>query len=128
MSQKAQKESNAFCANGFAGHCISSPEPPMDFSSSISSSLPDLEKSQLTNLLSEFGDCFKSKPTTVTPRTRHHIDTGDHKPLSQPPHRASAAENDVTSKLIDEMLQQGIVQPRAKESSTVYWRLQNKVT
>ncbi|KAG1130894.1 hypothetical protein G6F37_013584 [Rhizopus arrhizus] len=83
----------------------------MDFSSSINSSLPDLEKSQLTNLLSEFGDCFKSKPTTVTPRTQHHIDTGDHKPLSQPPHRAPAAENDVISKLIDEMLQQGIIQP-----------------
>ncbi|KAG1538756.1 hypothetical protein G6F49_012512 [Rhizopus delemar] len=78
---------------------ISSPAPLMDFSTSISSSLPDPEKSQLTNLLSEFGDCFKSKPTTVTPRTQHHIDTGDHKPLSQPPHRASAAENDVICRI-----------------------------
>ncbi|KAG0734187.1 hypothetical protein G6F29_012897 [Rhizopus arrhizus] len=89
----------------------SKPNPKPSFSDAIDSSLPVSENARLANLLSEFDDCFKSKATSVTPLTQHHVDTGDHRPLSQPPHRTSAAENDVISNLIDEMLQQGIIQP-----------------
>jgi hypothetical protein len=43
--------------------------------------------------------------------TTHHIDTADSKPIASPPHRASASENDLIGSLIDDMLQQGIIQP-----------------
>ncbi|KAG1114109.1 hypothetical protein G6F61_010372 [Rhizopus arrhizus] len=69
------------------------------------------ERAALIDLLEEFPDCFNSKPTSITPLVQHSIDTGDSRPLSQPPHRASAAENETIDSLLDEMLQQGIIQP-----------------
>ncbi|KAG0929312.1 hypothetical protein G6F29_012095 [Rhizopus arrhizus] len=74
----------------------------------------------MTSLLQDFSDCFDSTPRSTTPLVQHHIDTGDARPISSPPHRASAAENDTINGLIDEMLQQGIIRPsRSPWSSPV---------
>lgn len=70
-----------------------------------------MQHEAMQRLLHDFSDCFNSKPTTVTPLVKHTIDTGDSRPLSQPPHRTSAAENETIDSLLDDMLQQGIVQP-----------------
>lgn len=63
----------------------------------------------MKKVLGEFSDCFASKASTVTPLVQHHIDTGDQRPLSQPPHRVSGAENDTINGLLKEMLEQGII-------------------
>lgn len=94
--------------------CQSSSKQPVvspEFDSVIGTQLSQDERSAIRTLLEEFQDCFNSKATTVTPLVQHTIDTGDSRPLSQPPHRTSAAENETIDSLLDEMLQQGIVQP-----------------
>ena len=65
----------------------------------------------MVDLLTDFSDCFDSSPASTTPSVKHVIDTGDERPISSPPHRASVAENDTINGLIDEMLQQGIIRP-----------------
>ncbi|KAG0927159.1 hypothetical protein G6F57_014373 [Rhizopus arrhizus] len=84
---------------------------PVDFSPYIGQHLSHSEQTAMQELLQEFPACFNSKPTTVTPLVKHTIDTGDSRPLSQPPHRASAAENETIDSLIDDMLKQGIIRP-----------------
>lgn len=62
-------------------------------------------------MLSEFLDCFQSTASSTTHAIQHHIDTGSSRPISSPPHRTSAAENDLISDLVDDMLAQGIIRP-----------------
>ena len=83
----------------------------LDFSRSIGEGLSVSEGDAMNGLLGEFSDCFNTVASSVTPLVQHSINTGDHRPISQPPHRTSAAENETISTLIDEMLQQGIVRP-----------------
>ncbi|KAG2190855.1 hypothetical protein INT47_006713, partial [Mucor saturninus] len=84
---------------------------PQDFTASIGNNLQASEVNALKDLLGEFSDCFEKTASTVTPLVQHTINTGTHRPIAQPPHRASAAENETIGGLIDEMLQQGIVRP-----------------
>ncbi|KAI7895283.1 uncharacterized protein EV154DRAFT_574121 [Mucor mucedo] len=56
-----------------------------DFSPFIGQHLSPSEHASMTILLQEFPDCFSSKPSSVTPRVQHSIDTGNTRPLSQPP-------------------------------------------
>lgn len=87
----------------------SAPVTTLDMSSSIGDTLSGVETATLKGLLNEYSDCFATKASSVTPLVQHHIDTGDHRPLSQPPHRVSAAENDTITGLLEEMLEQGII-------------------
>ncbi|KAG1468800.1 hypothetical protein G6F56_003628 [Rhizopus delemar] len=96
------------------------PSRPLDFKPTLGSSLTPDQTSQMVQLLENFTDCFDSSPTSTTPLVQHHIDTENEKPISSAPHRASAAENETINGLIDEMLQQGIIQPsRSPWSSPV---------
>ncbi|KAG1138813.1 hypothetical protein G6F38_010280 [Rhizopus arrhizus] len=89
----------------------SSASPTVDFSPYIGKHLSPSEREAMQALLQEFPDCFNSKPTSVTPLVKHDIDTGESRPLSQPPYRASAAENETIDSLLDDMLKQGIIRP-----------------
>ncbi|KAG0736172.1 hypothetical protein G6F33_011893 [Rhizopus arrhizus] len=84
----------------------------LDLSGSLGDSLSATETEQMTQLLREFSDCFDSSHRSTTHLVKHHIDTGNERPIASAPHRASAAENDTINGLTDEMLQQGIIRPR----------------
>ncbi|KAI7887936.1 uncharacterized protein EV154DRAFT_566921 [Mucor mucedo] len=68
-----------------------SPGPSLDFASSLGDSLTGNKADTLKKVLREYSDWFASKASTVTPSVQHHIDTGDQRLLSQPPHRVSGA-------------------------------------
>jgi hypothetical protein len=63
----------------------------------------------MTQLLSDFIDCFESTPTSTTPLVKQHIDTGDAKLIASSPHRALAAENNTINGFLEDMLQQEII-------------------
>ncbi|BHF81940.1 hypothetical protein SprV_0802507500 [Sparganum proliferum] len=68
---------------------------------------------QLSDLLASFSDLF-SWSTDTLGRTRlvqHTIDTGDAKPIWQPPRRIPVRYRDEVDKLLDELLQAKIIQP-----------------
>ena len=88
------------------------------------------EEQQLTDLVSEFMDIFalcssELGRTTVVKHhidtgdhrpvrhsvVKHHIDTGDHRPVRQPPRRVPFALRDTVTKLVEEMLEQGVIVP-----------------
>lgn len=83
----------------------------LDFSEAFDASLSTTQVQQIMAFLQDFTDCFDNTLHSTTTLVQHHIHTGDAKPVSNPPHRASAAENDTINGLIDEMLQQGIIRP-----------------
>ena len=42
---------------------------------------------------------------------QHHVDSGDHTPIKQPPHRLSFSRSETVSNLIDDVMKKGIIQP-----------------
>jgi len=42
---------------------------------------------------------------------KHTIDTGNAKPVNQPPHRTSPAERQIIRDMTNEMLANGVIQP-----------------
>lgn len=69
------------------------------------------QSSELLRTLNKFISCFRpGKQLPTTHLLKHHIDTGDSRPLSIAPHRASFKQNADSSRMIDDMLDQGIIQ------------------
>lgn len=73
----------------------------------------DLDSQQvfeLRNLLLKYNTCFNDK-TGRTSLTRHHIDTGNSKPIKLRPYRVSPARQSTISNQIHQMLHDGIIEP-----------------
>ncbi|CAC5374786.1 unnamed protein product [Mytilus coruscus] len=66
----------------------------------------------IAKLLIQFSNTFSKNETDLglTQLTEHSIDTGDAKPVRQPPRRVPMAYANDEKKLIDQMLDQGIIQ------------------
>ena len=75
--------------------------------------LGDDELKQLKELLRESADVFALDDSELgcTDLVRHVIDTGDHSPVRQPPHRTPMVYRDKIEQLVDEMQGRGIIQP-----------------
>ena len=71
------------------------------------------EMKQLKELLRESADVFALDDSELgcTDLVRHVIDTGDHSPLRQPPHRTPMVYRDKIEQLVDEMQGRGIIRP-----------------
>ena len=65
---------------------------------------------QLENLLLQYRSCFNNKPGR-TSLTQHHIDTGTSKPIKLRPYHVSPARQKVISHQIQQMLNDGIIEP-----------------
>ena len=78
-----------------------------------SGGLDDSQKKQLYSLLVEFRDVFSNGSGDIgrTSLTSHKIDTGDQKPIKEPPRRPPLAKVDIVQKAIKEMHEQGVVEP-----------------
>ncbi|CAF3358581.1 unnamed protein product [Rotaria socialis] len=74
------------------------------------SDLNSEQVAQLQNLLLKYRTCFNEK-TGRTSLTRHHIDTGDSKPIKLRPYRVSPARQSIIYNQIQQMLQDGIIEP-----------------
>ena len=70
------------------------------------------EKKQLLALMVEYADVFSLSNNKLgrTAVLKHHIDTGDSKPVHLPPRRIPQACRDEVRKLIHDMLEQGAIQ------------------
>lgn len=75
--------------------------------------LTSTQKNNLTNLLDEFSDIFSSGPEDLgrTGIVKHHIDTGSHPPIKQPPRRVPMHQQETMHKHVEEMLQHSVVKP-----------------
>ena len=71
------------------------------------------EEQLLIDLVSKFADIFAlcSSELGQTTVVEHHIDTGDHRPVRQPPRRVPFALRETVAKLVEEMLDQGVIVP-----------------
>ena len=68
---------------------------------------------QLKELVRDSADVFALDDSELgcTDLVRHVIDTGDHSPIRQPPHRTPMVYRDKIEQLVDEMQGRGIIQP-----------------
>ena len=75
--------------------------------------MPDQERGKLRELVREYRDVFAltNSELGITDIVHHRIETGDSKPIKLPPHRISPAKIPVIQKELQEMLNQGVVQP-----------------
>ncbi|CAF1639495.1 unnamed protein product, partial [Didymodactylos carnosus] len=71
--------------------------------------LDDRQKQQLRGLLSKFEECFSDTPGR-TDILKHHIDTGDSRPIKLRPYRVSPPLKRIISEEISQMLKQGIIE------------------
>jgi hypothetical protein len=73
---------------------------------------PD-EREELNKLLLRNIDRFAVNPKkpTTTSRTTHVIDTGDARPINVPPYRIAKSEEEYIEKEIEEMKENGIIEP-----------------
>lgn len=81
-------------------------------------SVGEEEDRELKNLLEEFNDVFALDPMEVgqTDLVQHHINTGEHAPVKQPPRRIPFSMRAKVEALVEEMLGNGII-----EHSTSPW-------
>ncbi len=75
--------------------------------------LTDSQATELHTLLLSYADVFAENETDLghTDVTQHRIDTGEAKPIRQPPRRVPAAYRQENQKLLQDMLKRNIVQP-----------------
>ena len=78
-----------------------------------STKLPPTELDQLRALVQEYTDLFALSTAELgqTSVVTHSINTGDHPPVRQPPHRIPFALRERVCQLSDDMLNQGIIEP-----------------
>ena len=78
-----------------------------------SEGLDDSQKDQLYSLLVEFKDVFSDGLSDIgrTSLTSHQIDTGGQKPIKQQPRRLPLAKVEMAQKAIEEMHEQGVIEP-----------------
>ena len=82
---------------------------PLDLTSST---LDFDQLTQLKALIAEYRDIFALKPEELgrTGLVQHRIDTGDHPPVRQRPHRVSDTQRGIIEEHVDDMLNRGIIQ------------------
>ena len=75
--------------------------------------LSDGQQLQPLELLCEFQDIFSRGPQDLgrTGLAKHEIDTGAAAPVRQPPRRLPLAQREEARKTVEEMHQQGIIEP-----------------
>ena len=78
-----------------------------------STGLSPEQLTQMQNLLKEYADIFSLHPSDLgtTDQITHSINTGDHEPIRQPPRRLPFSLRSKTNELVQEMLDQGVIQP-----------------
>ena len=83
----------------------------------VDSSVPTATKERLRNLLTNYEDVFSRDEYDLgsTNIVQHHIDTGDNRPFRQPLRPQPRAQLPVIDRLLDEMQQQGVIQPCQSE-------------
>ena len=71
------------------------------------------EVTQLEALVQEYADVFAVDPSDLgtTDRITHGIETGDQRPIRQPPRRIPFALRDQVNKMVQDMLDRGIIEP-----------------
>ena len=71
------------------------------------------QMSQVKALIAEFPDVFALSDAELgcTNLIKHCVDTGDHLPIKQQPYRTPIVRRALISEMINEMCEQGIVQP-----------------
>ncbi len=77
--------------------------------------LTNEESKQLHSLLLEFADIFSEGPHDLgrTDLVKHQINTGGATPIRQPPRRLPFAKREEAVKSVNEMYEQGIIEPAA---------------
>ena len=90
--------------------------------------LTETECADVCQLLAQFSDVFSAGPHDLgcTDLIKHHIDTGSSKPVRQPPRRLPWAKRDDAEKCIQEMQEQGIIEPSSSPWSSPVVLVQKK--
>ena len=78
-----------------------------------SEKLLESQGQQLTQLIGEYSDVFALNDAELgcTNMVRHSIDTGDNPPVKQRPYRTPIVYRKTISQMIDQMTEQGVIQP-----------------
>ena len=76
------------------------------------------QATEVASLLKEYGDVFSKGPNDIgrAKGTTHKINTGDAQPIKQAPRRIPVKKRDEAARAVNEMEQQGIVEP-----SSSFW-------
>ena len=82
--------------------------------------LTEDERRQITKLVSEYALLFALSKTELgrTMVVQHDINTADHRPIKQTPHRIPFSLRGKVVQLIDEMLEQGVIVPSSSPSAS----------
>ena len=74
------------------------------------------QRADMNTLLEEYTDVMQNNPGKTT-LAQHHIRTGDARPVKLPPYRLPHAYRETVKKELQDMLQQGIIEPSSSEWS-----------
>ena len=68
---------------------------------------------ELRSLLHDYSDVFAltDQELGCTGIVRHSVDTGEHRPIKQQPYRTAIVRRDTIRQMVNQMQQQGVVQP-----------------
>ena len=96
------------------------PDHLTDLYQRSSKGLNDDQKSVLTDLLVEFSDVFAKSSDDFgrTQVVKHSIDTGDAKPIRQPPRRIPFGQREEVDKQLNQMLEKGLIEPSSSPWSS----------
>ncbi len=75
--------------------------------------LPERQKAAVYDLLCSYADVFSQGPDDLgrTNLVEHRVHTGDSTPIRQPPRRLPPIKQEAANKAIQEMLDQGLIEP-----------------
>ena len=95
-------------------------DPFVQMFEGLSAELTDGQRQTVVNLLQEFEDVFSKDDYDLgqTDLVEHRIDTGGHRPFRQTLRRHPVAQLPVIDEHVEQMLQQGIVEPCASPWSS----------
>ena len=82
----------------------------------IGEQLGQEQRAELQRLLGEFSDVFQNKPG-LTSLAAHHVPTGSARPVRLPPYRLPYTYRQSVKEELDEMLENGIIEPSTSEWS-----------
>ena len=79
----------------------------------ISTEITPLQREELAAMLTEYQDVFSKGPDDMgcTDLVKHQIDTGDARPIRQPPRRLPIAKQAVEQVEVSKMLDRGVIEP-----------------
>ena len=82
--------------------------------------LSESECVDVCQLLTQFSDVFSAGPHDLgcTDLVKHHIDTGSSKPVRQPPRRLPWTKRENAEKCVQEMQEQGVIEPSSSPWSS----------